>query len=126
MRQYKRYDHLQLDCGPLEVEAYRQLADPASVLGIAGRELAREVERATKLPTYYYLLRYWGWADREGERRCPDCGGPWKNQGARSPSGLGWFDFRCEQCRLVSHVATSFDDDGHPEIGSFQERSDER
>jgi predicted nucleic acid-binding Zn ribbon protein len=126
MAQYKRYDHLQLDCGPLEVEAYRQLADPASALASDGRELALEVERATKLPTYYYLLRYWGWADREDERPCPGCGEPWRNPRPRTAAGMAWFDFRCDRCRLVSHVASSFEDDGHPEIGSFEERTDDR
>ena len=121
MAQYKRYDHLQLDCGPLEVEGYRQLADPASELANEGRELARDVERATRLPTYYYLMRYWGWTARdEAERLCPGCGQPWKNPGDRTSSGLAWFDFRCEPCRLVSHIASSSDDaDGHPQIGSF-------
>jgi predicted nucleic acid-binding Zn ribbon protein len=65
MCRYKELDLVQLGCGPLEIAAYRELATPDSSLSKRGRELAKVVEIASKKPTFYYLMRYWG--RREGE-----------------------------------------------------------
>ena len=67
------HDLLQLECGPLEIAAYRELAEPCSALAREGRALAASVEQATGVPTYYYLLRYWG-RPSEHDRPCPGCG----------------------------------------------------
>lgn len=121
MKKYRMYDEVQLDCGPLELDAYRQLADPHAELSQDGRELARDVELAIGFPTYYYLMRYWGRPGDE-DRPCPGCGGEWQTPVRdRSTKGLDRFEFRCEPCRLVSHKASSLDEDsGHPEIGEWR------
>ncbi len=120
MTTYRCHDRLQLDSGPLALEAYRQLATPTSDLARQGRTLAAEVERATGRPTYYYLLRYWGRPEGEGTRPCPGCGGAWANPDVRADADghAGW-PFRCEPCRLVSDIGPALDEDGHADIGDW-------
>src|SRR5437867_10465246 len=88
---------------PLELPAYRQLADPRATLAKNGLELCRAIEKATGLSTYYYLHRYYAFERGEERRRCPSCGGQWRRR-PRQPvfGGLKGFEFRCDRCRLVS------------------------
>jgi predicted nucleic acid-binding Zn ribbon protein len=51
-RNYRTHDELQLGCGPLEIPAYRQLAEVGSELSDEGRSLCRIVEDTTGQPTY--------------------------------------------------------------------------
>lgn len=118
---YRCHDDLQISCGALEIPAYKELATPGSELSQKGRAICREIEAATKLPTYYYVMRYWGRREGEENRVCPSCGGFWKNETATEHvGGLDWFEFRCDDCRLVSHLASSFEDERHARIGEFR------
>jgi predicted nucleic acid-binding Zn ribbon protein len=112
MSQYRDLDRIWLNGGQLEVPAYRQLADPKSQFSKRGRRLARVVEEATGLPTYFYLMRYWGRRRREEMRRCPGCGGKWAVKSDLAPRGLAKHEFRCDPCRLISVVAP---DNSEPE-----------
>jgi predicted nucleic acid-binding Zn ribbon protein len=119
--EYKAVDQLWIDSGELEMTAYRQLADPGSGLARRGRQLCADIETATQKPTYYYLMRYWGRREGEAQRYCPGCGKPWAVRSAHKR----FFDFafRCKSCRLVSHLADSFEDERHARIGEFPRRS---
>ncbi len=117
--QYRTLDRLYMASGTLERGAYRQLADPRSGLAREGRALARDVEGATGLPTYYYLHRYWGRRRGEEGRPCPGCGSNWNRIGARSGRGLEWFEFRCELCRLVSIAGVVADSTELARIGDW-------
>lgn len=118
--EYRRHDHVQLDCGPLERAAYHQLAAPASELATEGRALAAAVERACARPTYYYLLRYWGRDHGEASRPCPGCGQPWSNPSHDDDgAGLIAMAFRCEPCRLVSTIGSALDEDGKAQLGDW-------
>jgi predicted nucleic acid-binding Zn ribbon protein len=119
MARYKIMDELQLNSSTLEVDAYRELADPASELAKQGRLLAKTIEETTRLPTFYYLMRYWGRRNGEEGRLCPSCGGAWAVGLGSHQRGLGWFDFRCEPCRLVSHVGVSLEDERRAQIGEW-------
>ncbi len=120
MQSYKHVDSLWTGSGPLEMEAYRELARTNSTLTQKGRQLASNVEASTKLPTYYYLMKYWGHSiTDEIDRKCPGCGQAWK-QSRKGQRGLDWFDYRCEPCRLVSHLAVSFDDARRASIGEWK------
>jgi len=120
-RSYHCHDELQIGCGALEIPAYKELAVPGSVVAEEGRELCREIEAATSIPTYYYLMRYWGRREGEETRVCPSCGGTWRNENADTGTrGIDWFDFRCDACRLVSHIASSYDDERHARIGEYR------
>ena len=118
---YGHHDHLWLASGALEIPAYRQLADPGSELSQHGRDLCRAIQRATGIPTFYYLMRYWGRLGAEETRRCPGCGRRWRTRYLGSEESPFWhFHFRCGRCRLVSHVGVSTDGGRHTRIGEYR------
>ena len=55
---YVLHDRLWLHSGSLETAAYRELVDPNSELTTDGLEVCATVEKATGVPTYYFLMRY--------------------------------------------------------------------
>jgi predicted nucleic acid-binding Zn ribbon protein len=117
--QYKSRDNLWLECGPFEIAAYRQLANPKSKLSKWGRNLCYSLEKATKIPTYYYLMRFWGRKDGEQNRLCPGCGLNWNTNITTSNPQFWQFEFRCEKCRLVSHIGTELTDNPRVVIGEY-------
>ncbi len=123
MQEYKSLDRIYICSGDLELPAYKQLANPQSGLSKEGRVLCLDIEKAIKKPVFYYLHRYWGRKDkdRENERPCPGCGGKWRREQSNNSirDGIFWFDFKCQSCRLVSHEATSFDNEKRAQIGEY-------
>ncbi|MGJ8638626.1 MAG: DUF2310 family Zn-ribbon-containing protein [Opitutaceae bacterium] len=117
---YRDYDSIWLGCGPLEINTYKQLASIDSELSKEGREICAKIETQTGVPTYYFLMRYWGRQNNEAQRPCPGCGQAWHKNLADHKSSNFWdFPFRCEPCRLVSHLASSDDDEPHAAIGEW-------
>jgi len=99
------------------------LADPASELAEEGRDLCRAIESATGVPTFYYLMRYWGRPKAEERRRCPGCGDAWRTERPREPPNRFWqFDFKCDRCRLVSHLGAANDGGRRVRVGEFDEK----
>jgi len=105
---YKHLTQIWFDGDALETPAYRELSHPESELSQEGRHLCKKIEKATGIPTYYYLKRFYCYEDHEKERcrPCPNCGKSW-----HVPSYEGFFHspffqlaFRCKSCRLVSHT----------------------
>ena len=99
---YQACDTLQMNCQTGERWATRQMSDVHSSLSVRGRKICGLITASTTLPTYYYLHRYkthttW---KKEIKRKCPDCGGEWL-------LNERWhiFDFRCDDCRLVSNIS---------------------
>ncbi|MCA9068174.1 MAG: DUF2310 family Zn-ribbon-containing protein, partial [Planctomycetaceae bacterium] len=123
MREYRRLDGVWLASGDLENPAYEQTASPHSMLSQQGRELARKVEEAIGVPTYYFLTRYYGRSEGEEDRRCPGCSGEWRieNTPQRVPGYLN-LDFRCERCRLISYDAVE-EDEQRAHIGEYDSSS---
>jgi predicted nucleic acid-binding Zn ribbon protein len=118
---YKHLDNVWLASGALEIPAYKQLADPTSELSVAGRKLCASIEKATQKPTFYYLERYWGRSDGEATRVCPLCGGEWRLSDQNADMApFHKFQFKCDSCRLVSHIADSYDDQRHARIGEYK------
>ena len=107
---YQAFDEVWIDSCELEMKAYRVIAEPESKLSKKGRELCLAIEKATGVPTYYYLKRYYGRDDTdEKRRRCPLCGKPWHvkrhEKQTVEDTSFGDFAFQCVKCRLVSHIA---------------------
>ena len=122
-RSYYHHDNIWFDSGELEIPAYKQLADPSSELSKSGREYAEKIEKATGVPTYYYLTRYWGRKEGEANRKCPLCGKKWKTSINKPKKEKFWhFHFMCKKCRLVSHEADSYDDERHAGIGEYRKK----
>lgn len=120
-RTYIEYDNIWLGSGPLEMSVYKQLADVRSEFNQSGLKLAEKISKQTKKKTYYYLQRYWGYEEGEEDRRCPLCGAKWHihSNEMKKQSGLAWFNFRCDKCALLSHLAVSFDSKRGAKIGQF-------
>ncbi len=120
-RTYRQYDNIWLGCGELEIPIYRQLADPESELSNEGRNICSAIEKSSGVPTYYFLMRYWGRRKGESSRRCPSCGTQWNIEQKKSKNQKFWnFHFQCHKCRLVSHEADSYDDERHARIGEYK------
>jgi len=125
-RTYHEYNGIWLGCGELEIPVYKQLADPSSELSQKGREICRAVEKAIRIPTYYFLMRYWGRRSGEDERLCPGCGRAWLSRYPTDhPRGWWQFAFQCHNCRLVSQVADCDEDERHAVIGEYTKQRKE-
>jgi len=123
-REYSRMDGIWFSSGELEIPAYRQMAEPGSLLAKQGRKVLRKLEQASGVPAYYFLMRYAGRnKEAEPQRRCPGCGGEWFVRTRASGEPFHQFEFRCEPCRLVSHTADSYEDEDleMAQIGEWKE-----
>lgn len=95
--------------GRLEYPAYRKVVDPRSGTSEQGRDFCLEIEKASGIPTYYFLDRFYGLAEKEGSRPCPSCGGRWRLPKPFVHKGRDWhIAFLCKKCRLVSEPARTF------------------
>jgi predicted nucleic acid-binding Zn ribbon protein len=117
---YRDCDNIWTKNGKLEINAYRMLADPKSELSRRGRELCLAIEKATKTPTYYYLMRFFGRKHKdEAQRKCPGCGNSWKVEHAHPQIRFCDFYFQCSHCRLVSHLANGTVNSRYAKIGEY-------
>jgi predicted nucleic acid-binding Zn ribbon protein len=122
---YRAHDVLWLYSGALETASYKETANPNSQLAKSGRTICRAIESGTGIPTYYFLHRFWGRSKGEENRKCPGCGRKWHQQmqsDRRAHTPFWNFEFRCDTCRLVSHVADSDDDERHARIGEYRSK----
>jgi len=101
--EYALLDRFWLNSGSLEIVAYKELIEPNSLLSREGREISAEVENATGVPTYYFLMRYYAPSQGLDDRPCPSCGKPWHIPQPQDAPFHHW-PFCCEHCRLVSTV----------------------
>lgn len=130
-----RYRNLQgvwADSHDLEMQAYRAIADPESKLSQSGLESCRIIEKSCGVPTYYYLDRSYGRKEEdERNRKCPLCDGEWyigTPETEQCTDEFLPFDFRCDKCRLLSHLLqrfpmTSFEDLRYAKIGEPKRKS---
>ncbi len=101
---YKACDTLQMNCATGEHFGTLQISRHNSSLSKRGIDICNHITVSTGIPTYYYLLKSSGRGMKaEQTRKCPSCGGEWLLQEPLH----GLFDFRCDQCRLLSNVAWS-------------------
>jgi predicted nucleic acid-binding Zn ribbon protein len=119
---YREYDSIWIDSGELETPAYKQLADPCRELAQRGMGICKAIAKATGIPTYYYLDRYWGRQKGEDRRKCPTCGRAWRTKHPLESPTFWLFPFQCKKCRLVSHLAVDYDDQRHAVIGEFRKK----
>ncbi len=99
---YQSCDGLQMNCRVLERATTREISHLASALTADGRTHCAALAAMAARPFYYYLYRGHGRSRRtELARLCPSCGGKWH---LASPLH-SLFDFKCDRCHLLSHVA---------------------
>lgn len=96
-------DQLQMnELTQVESRVVEQLASPDSQLMAQGRDIVNELTAETGIPVYLYLYRVGGESlALEQKRTCPSCGGEW----SLSEPIFDLFDFKCDQCRLVSNIS---------------------
>ncbi len=120
---YRSHANIWLESGILEMESYKQLADPTSEFGEASRDHCKEIEKCTGIPTYYFLFVHWGRKKTEYNRLCPLCGKSWNLKKPYINDTIHWaIHFKCDKCRIVSEPACSFDDERHARIGEYKKR----
>ena len=87
-----------------EFAALDEICKVDSRLSRRGRDICKRIEVLCKRPTYYYLYRVGGESlEAEQNRHCPSCGQPW-----RMDEPVHLFDFKCDDCRLVSNLSWDF------------------
>ncbi len=70
----------------------------------SGLEICNGIQNLTKKPCFYYLYHPNGRSlKKERERKCPSCNGEWLLE--KQLHNL--FDFKCDKCHLLSHIAFS-------------------
>jgi predicted nucleic acid-binding Zn ribbon protein len=117
---YREHDSIWIGSGKLEIPAYKQLAEPFSELSEYGIKICKTIEKITGIPTYYYLMLYFGRRKDEDKRKCPSCGRVWRTKHPMNNSIFWHFPFQCEKCRLVSHAAVSYDNRRLAAVGEFK------
>lgn len=100
---YKACDTLQMGCTVGERFGSQQMFKLDSPLNKQGLDICNEITNLTGIPTYYYLHKATSGISmkKEKERKCPNCGGEWLLE----EPYLGRFDFKCDQCKLLSNIA---------------------
>ncbi|QLB21426.1 hypothetical protein A6B43_07790 [Vespertiliibacter pulmonis] len=93
-------DQLQMNGNILEQQALSQISEVESELSQQGRKIAQAIEIESQIPTYYYLYRLGKDSEIEHNRKCPSC-----NQGWKLAEPFAIFQFKCDQCRLVSNLS---------------------
>lgn len=106
-RYYQSCDHLWMGCAVGEHWSFEQMKSPASELSIIGREICTNIEKATGVPTYYFLYDSAHFDEdrtmaQENAKKCPSCSGEWL---LSVPLGDNDYHFKCDNCRLVSQIA---------------------
>jgi predicted nucleic acid-binding Zn ribbon protein len=116
--EYVLFDRLWLNSGTLEMSAYKELVDLASKLSGEGRELCAAIEKATSVPTYYFLMRYYATEPGDDDRPCPGCGKSWHLPQPLNAPFHHWA-FVCKNCRLVSKAGVEINR-RHAKIGLWK------
>lgn len=99
---YISCDTLQMNCYVGERWALNQMENLKSTLTKQGLKICRTLEGLTNTPTYYYLHNYLRYKKDDLTRACPGCGNSWGLQ----PQLHERYDFKCDQCRLVSTLSS--------------------
>ena len=104
---YRSCDTLQMNCSVGEAFGEEQLLEHDSQLSREGRKICRAIHEKSGAPAYYYLHKSRGKSlEEELQRRCPACGGSWMLE----EKWHGKFNFKCDNCHLLSNVACSLDE----------------
>ncbi|MGF1760816.1 Zn-ribbon-containing protein [Photobacterium sagamiensis] len=100
-------DQLQMNASVVEHPTLLEISSSKSTLFRRGWDLCRRMEVVSDIPTYLYIYRVGGESkESEQARVCPVCGGNW----ALDEPLHEIFDFKCDECRLVTNLSWDFKD----------------
>jgi predicted nucleic acid-binding Zn ribbon protein len=103
--EWTNLDELQMNGSAVSNAALKELGDINSKFFYRGSNLCKRIQYITKVPTYYYLYRVAGKSlEEEQNRLCPSCNGKWRLDAPL----FDIFDFKCDQCQLVSNLSWDF------------------
>ncbi len=98
---YQSCDLLHVNSAIGEQFSQRQVQQHDSPLAKEGRNICKQIEDHTNIPTYYYLSKPGGKSlKQEKKRTCPSCKEKW----LLNDSWHDIFDFKCDPCRLLSNI----------------------
>lgn len=97
---YKACDKLQMNCEVGERFGLNQMQNHDSQLSKQGFEICKGIEELTKIPTYYYLHNYRKVKKGQLFLNCPKCNKEWSSQ-----ENNKFYDFKCDNCRIVSVIS---------------------
>jgi predicted nucleic acid-binding Zn ribbon protein len=101
---YQACDKLQMNCKTGERFGYQQMSKYNSSLSLRGIKICKRISEVTGKKAYYFLYRYTALSrKKELIRKCPSCGGEW----LLDESLHDLFDFRCDNCSLLSNISLS-------------------
>ena len=101
---YKACDTLQMNCSTGERFAIQQMNKYDSSLSKRGINICSDFLNLSGKSMYYYLYHPKGRGKKnELARKCPSCGADW----LLKETLHGFFDFRCDKCKLLSNIAWS-------------------
>jgi len=103
---YKSCDSLQMGCQTGDRFGTKEISNVNSSLTKRGFKICKQLSENVKKPFYYYLYKNHGRSIKsENLRDCPICGNKhWKLENSLH----GLFDFKCENCNLLSNIAWDF------------------
>lgn len=101
---YAACDSLNMGCHVGEEWAIKQMSDWKSQLSKFGIDVCRRITKRTGVPSYYYLFNYRNISlEKDKQCKCPSCDGEW----LLAEKWLGFYDFRCDHCKLLSTLTTN-------------------
>ena len=98
---YISCDSLQMNCEVGERWALNQMQNVKSALTKQGLRICQKIESITDTPTYYYLYNYRKYKDVALSMVCPNCKSNWRLKDRLHDL----YDFKCDDCRLLSTVS---------------------
>ena len=98
---YISCDSLQMNCEVGEQWALNQMQQVNSELSKQGIEICKNITKITSISTYYYLHNYKELKGNQLERTCPNCSNRWNLENQLH----NIFDFKCDNCNIVSTVS---------------------
>lgn len=100
-------DQLQMNGSVVECPSLHEISSSKSLLFKRGWDLCRRLKEVSGIPTYLYIYRVAGTSkESEMSRKCPVCDGDW----AVDQPIHGVFDFKCDECMIVSNLSWDFKD----------------
>lgn len=99
---YQACDNLQMNCEVGERWALNQMQEIGSQLSKQGIDIAKKVEELTNIPVYYFLYNYRKHKNDDINRLCPNCNKKWSLK-----KRLYFYDFKCDDCRIISNISTN-------------------
>nr|WP_315402725.1 DUF2310 family Zn-ribbon-containing protein [uncultured Sphingobacterium sp.] len=100
---YQACDSLQMNCEVGERWSLNQMQETKSPLSKQGLDICKQIEEQTTIPTFYHLYNYRKNSGDDKNRLCPNCKKKW----TLKTQLHNLYDFKCDNCRIISTISTN-------------------